>query len=101
MCRRSGPCCMWRFVRRAAPVLSDLHLRAEAIRRAEVERTLRRLSHLNLSEGDREAITALSTSLVSKLLSSPRVKAKVRMQDGNGQQYLDMLRDLFDLEQVE
>jgi glutamyl-tRNA reductase len=88
----------WYLGRRAAPVLGELHARAEAIRHAELERTLRRLDHLNLSERDRAAIIALSSSLVRKLLSAPRTKLKDHMQNGDGQAYLDMLREVFDLE---
>lgn len=88
----------WCLTRRAAPALSELQLRADAIRQAEVDRTLRRLSHLNLNEQDREAITTLSSSLVSKLLSAPRAKLKARMESGDGQEYLQMLTEMFDLE---
>lgn len=91
----------WCLSRRAAPVLFELQNRAETIRQAEVERTLRRLSHLNLSERDREAITTLSSSLVSKLLSAPRANLKARMLHGDGQEYLEMLRDIFDLDTVQ
>jgi glutamyl-tRNA reductase len=91
----------WYLSRRAAPVLSELYAHAETIRQAELERTLRRLDHLNLDERDRAAITALSSSLVRKLLSAPRTNLKVRMQNGDGQAYLDMLREMFDLEIVQ
>lgn len=91
----------WFMTRRAAPVLSELQVRADAIRQAEVDRTLKRLSHLNLSERDRAAITTLSSSLVSKLLSAPRAKLKARMESGDGQEYLQMLTEMFDLERVE
>jgi glutamyl-tRNA reductase len=91
----------WCLSRRAAPVLSGLGARAEAIRQLELERTLRRLSHLNLAENDREAIAALSSSLVNKLLAAPRTNLKARVQGGDGQQYLEILSELFDLEQVQ
>lgn len=91
----------WFMSRRAAPVLSELQLRADSIRMAEVERTLKRLSHLNLSEQDRAAITTLSSSLVSKLLSAPRAKLRARMESGDGHEYLQMLTEMFDLERDE
>lgn len=90
----------WYLSRRAAPVLAELSMHAETIRQAELERTLRRLSHLNLGERDREAIAALSSSLVSKLLSAPRTKLKARMQSGDGQEYLEMLTEIFGLERA-
>lgn len=88
----------WCLSRRAAPVLRELQTRAESIRQTELERTLRRLDHLNLDERDRATITAFSSSLVSKLLSAPRTNLKDRMQGGDGQEYLDMLSEMFDLE---
>ncbi len=91
----------WYMSRRAAPVLSELSTRAEAIRQAELSKTLRRLDHLNLSERDREAIAALSNGLVKKILAAPRTQLKARMQSGDGQVYLDVLRELFDLEQAQ
>ncbi len=91
----------WYMSRRAAPVLAGLHAQAEAIRQAELEKTLRRLDHLNLSERDRETIKALSAGIVKKLLAAPRTNLKERMQGGDGQVYLDVLRELFDLDQIQ
>ncbi len=61
---------------------------------------MHRLAHLNLSDRDREAIAALSSGIVKKLLAAPRTNLKERMQGGDGQVYLDVLRELFDLEQI-
>jgi glutamyl-tRNA reductase len=91
----------WYMSRRAAPLLSELHTRAEAIRQAELEKTLRRLDHLNLNERDRAALEALSLGIVKKMLAAPRSNLKARMQSGDGQVYLDVLRELFDLEQTQ
>ncbi|MGB8644289.1 MAG: glutamyl-tRNA reductase [Anaerolineae bacterium] len=87
----------WFMSRRAAPVLSQLNARAEAIRQAELERTYKRLNHLNLSERDRDAIAALSAGIVKKLLAAPRTNLKERMQGGDGQMYLDLMSELFEL----
>jgi glutamyl-tRNA reductase len=87
----------WYLTRRAAPLLRELYSRAETIRQAELEKTLRRLNHLGLSEREVNIIAALSAGLVSKLLAGPTANLKIHLQDGNGQMYLEALRDLFDL----
>ncbi len=91
----------WFVERRAVPVIADLRGRAEAIRSAELDKALRRLGHLNLSERDRNVIAALSASIVGKLLAAPTVRLKERVQSGDGQLYLDALRELFELDSDE
>jgi glutamyl-tRNA reductase len=87
----------WYSERRAAPVIADLRDHADAIREAELEKALRRLAHLHLNERDRNVIAALSAGIVSKLLAAPTVHLKERVQSGDGQVYLDTLRELFEL----
>lgn len=90
--------CRWLAERRAGPLIAGLHSRAEEIRSAELERALRRLGHLNLSPRDRNVIEALSSGIVNKLLAPPTLQLKARVQGGDGDAYLDMLRDLWRLE---
>ncbi len=85
----------WYAERRAVPVIADLHARAEAIRSAELEKTLRRLAHL--TDRDRDAVAMLSTSIVSRLLATPTARLKERARQGDGQAYLDAASELFDL----
>jgi len=87
----------WYMARRAAPTLAALHERAEAIRLAELDKALRRLGHLDLNERDRNVIAALSSGILSKLLAAPTTHLKERVQSGDGQVYLDALRELFEL----
>lgn len=87
----------WYLTRRAAPLIGELYARAEAIRRAELEKTLRRLNHLDLNERERNIIAALSAGLVSKLLAAPTANLKAQLETGNGQMYLEALCDLFEL----
>ncbi len=89
----------WYSARRAAPVIAHLHEHAESIRSAELAKALRRLGHLHLSERDRNVIAALSEGIVNKLLAAPTAHLKERVQSGNGQIYLDALRELFGLGQ--
>lgn len=88
----------WHADRRAAPVIAELRERAETIRANELNKALRRLGHLNLSDRDRNVIAALSAGIVGKLLAAPTVHLKERVESGDGQVYLDTLRELFDLE---
>jgi glutamyl-tRNA reductase len=78
------------------PTIAELRHRAEAIRRAELERTLRRLG--DVSERERHLITAFSQTLVNKLLHHPTVRLKAEAQNGNGPLYARVVRDLFALE---
>lgn len=91
----------WFIERRAAPVIAGLRQRAEIIRAAELDKALRRLGHLHLSERDRQVISALSAGIVSKLLAAPTVHLKERVQSGDGQVYIETLRDLFELDSNE
>ncbi len=93
--------CRWYAERRAVPVIADLRERAEAIRAAELDKALRRLGHLNLSERDYNVIAAMSAGIVSKLLAAPTAHLKERVQNGDGQVYLDTLRELFELSETE
>ena len=88
----------WHIARRAVPVIAELRERAENIRAAELDKALRRLGHLNLSERDRNVIAALSAGIVGKLLAAPTVHLKQVVLNGDGQVYLDTLRELFELD---
>jgi glutamyl-tRNA reductase len=87
----------WYSERRAVPVISELRGRAESIREAELQKALRRLGHLHLNERDRNIIAALSGGIVGKLLAAPTLHLKERVHSGDGQVYLDTLRELFEL----
>jgi glutamyl-tRNA reductase len=91
----------WFVERRAAPVIAGLRHRAETIRTAELDKALRRLGHLHLSKRDQQVISALSAGIVSKLLAAPTTHLKERVQSGDGQVYLETLRDLFELDSNE
>lgn len=79
------------------PTIRDLRERGESVRRAEVEKTLRRLSHL--SPEDREEVEALSRALLNKLLHAPTVRLREAAGNGRGTTVLDSTRYLFELDQ--
>jgi glutamyl-tRNA reductase len=59
----------WYRWRKSAPVIRQLREHADAIREQEVERTLRKLGHLD--EREREIVRALSHAITNKLLHEP------------------------------
>jgi glutamyl-tRNA reductase len=64
----------WWAGQHAVPTIRALRARAEAIRQAELRRTLSRLP--NLSEREQALIHALSASIVNKLLHDPVISLK-------------------------
>lgn len=59
----------WTRSRAAVEAIAAIRARADAIRMAEVERTLRKLSHL--SDRDRNLVQALASGITNKLLHQP------------------------------
>lgn len=78
-----------------SPTIVELRHQAEEIRRAEVEKALRRLD--TLSDRERNIIEALSKGIVNKLLHRPTVRLKAEATNGSGHVYTSTLRDLFGL----
>jgi glutamyl-tRNA reductase len=60
----------WRE-RAATEAIRDVRASAESLRRAQLERALRRLGHLG--ERDRRIVEALSTGLTNAILHAPTV----------------------------
>ncbi len=86
----------WYTTRRVAPVIAALCERAEVIRRAELERTQRRLGHLG--QNDLAAIDALTHSIVNRILAPPIVHLKEQTRGEANQSLIATLCELFDLE---
>lgn len=78
------------------PTIRDLRRRAEALRRDETQRMLRRLRHLEPE--DQEAIDVLTRSLLNKVLHSPTVRLREAVGNGRGTSVLDTVRYLFELD---
>lgn len=74
------------------PVIAALRERAEAIRRQELEKTLKRMPHLD--DEARRRIEAMTNAIVKKMLDRPIA----RLKDGADKAlYMDALQDLFDV----
>lgn len=85
----------WQRGQEIAPLLADLRTRAEHIRRAEVEKTLRRWPELE--EAERQRIESLTEALVNKLLHEPTLRLRLEAAHGRAAEYTTVIRQLFAL----
>ncbi len=79
-----------------APIIAGLRAKADAIRRAEVDKTLRRLP--DLTPDERQHIESLSEALVNKLLHDPTSRLRAEAGNGHAAEYAAAVRDLFALD---
>jgi glutamyl-tRNA reductase len=81
--------------RQAAPLVAQLHERAEAVRAAEIERQNKKLSLLTPEQQD--AVDAVTKGIVAKLLHDMSVRLKDDAGTPRGERNSAAVRDLFDL----
>lgn len=81
--------------RQVAPLVVALRRRADDLRVAELERYAARLESLEPAE--REAVEALTRSLLAKVLHEPTVRVKAAAGSVSGERLSSALRALFDL----
>jgi glutamyl-tRNA reductase len=81
--------------RDAAPVIAALRERAEAARRAEVERQRSRRGGLDEAQWDE--VDAVTRAVVATLLHGPTVSLKEAAGTPRGERMVEALRSLFDL----
>jgi glutamyl-tRNA reductase len=86
----------WLSALRAVPTIKHLRERIEGIRSAEVERALRRLE---LPDTDRDAVEALTRSIVNKILHAPVSRLRREAEREEGMAYLEAARVLFGLDE--
>ncbi len=77
------------------PVVTALRAKAEAIRLAETEKTLRHLAHL--PEEDRARVEFLAKSVLSRFLHEPTLRLKALAGDSLAADYAAAVRHVFDL----
>ncbi len=82
----------WQRGRGVVPTVAALRARADAVREAELERTLRRLN--GLSPRQRRSVEAMANALVKKLLHDPIN----RLKGDDGERFVAAARDLFSLD---
>ena len=89
----------WRRNQVVTPTIEALYHRAEGIRRAEVERTLRRLT--SLDEDQRAQIDVMTSAIVRRLLHDPVTSLKSREESVEAANLAAQLRTLFHLDDAE
>ena len=80
----------------AVPTIIEIRKKAENIRKQEIEKTLKKISHL--SEDDKELLRQMSSSIINKILHKPTIKLKQKTQSEDGHVYLKAIRHLFHLD---
>lgn len=86
----------WYATLEVVPVIRSLRSRGEAIRRAEMERVLRRLS--DLSDEERAEVEAFGRRLLNKLLHEPTLQVRERAVDGRAAEVVRAASLLFGLD---
>jgi glutamyl-tRNA reductase len=86
----------WFDEQQVVPAVIRLRRKAETIRHQELEKLFSKLGPL--SDSERQAIEAMSSSIINKLLHTPIVRLKQESQAKGGGRYLQALRDLFSLD---
>lgn len=81
--------------RQAAPLVAQLHEKADAVRQAELERFHNKLASLDPAQ--REAVEALTKGIVAKLLHGVSVRLKDDAGTPQGERNAAAVRELFDL----
>jgi glutamyl-tRNA reductase len=81
--------------RQAAPLVAQLHEKAEAVRQGELERFSNRLASLDPAQ--RDAVDAVTKGIVAKLLHQLSVRLKDDAGTPQGERNSAAVRDLFDI----
>ncbi len=81
--------------RQAAPLVAQLHEKADSVRLSELERFANRLASLDPAQ--RVAVEAVTKGIVAKLLHQMSVKLKDDAGSPQGERNAAAVRDLFDL----
>lgn len=85
----------WERAGEIGPTIAALIERAEAIRKAEVERAI---GGRRLSEAERATIDRATKKIVGALLHQPLERARELAASKQGRRHLDALRELFELD---
>jgi len=88
----------WLQTLEVVPTIVGLRDHIEGIRDAEVNWALGKLSHLSTKE--QNVILALSRRIANKILHQPTIRLKERANGQEASRYVEVIRDLFDLNVV-
>ena len=89
----------WRWYSglRAVPFIKRFREQAETIRRAELERAMSQLNHLE--ERDRKRVERLTRDLLQKMLHQPTARIRAAAEDGREHDILEAAQYLFAMEE--
>jgi glutamyl-tRNA reductase len=87
---------VWRQSLEVVPLLVELRQRADAIRKAEVEKAKKRLGGTITPEQE-QALEAVTTAIVNKLLHPPTVHIKEIASNGHAKEHMALIRKLLGL----
>jgi glutamyl-tRNA reductase len=76
-------------------LISEMRQQADEIRKAELEKTLRRMP--NLSPAEIKRLDAMTQALMKKLLHAPITRLKEEAATARGAEYAETTRRLFGL----
>jgi glutamyl-tRNA reductase len=85
----------WLSTLEVKPTIIALRQQLEAIRQAELQKTLASLS--SLSDKERKAVEAMASAIVNKILHQPTNILKKSQDGSDGDLYIDAVRTLFAL----
>ena len=94
-----GQFCSWLATLEVTPTIVALRQKIEQIRQAELERTLAGLS--GLDDKQRKAIESMTNAMVNKILHQPTQILKQTSNGGDSNCYLDAVRTLFNLTDID
>ena len=81
--------------RSVAPIVTELHSRAEEIRNSELQKLFRRFPELTPEQ--LKGVETLTTAITNKLMHEPTVRLKDAAGTPRGERLSEALQDLFDL----
>ena len=86
----------WERQQQAAPLIASLYAKAERIRQAEIERTMRRWP--GAGEAERKRLEALTEAIINHLLHQAVIQLRTNADKEVAAQYASMLQELFSLD---
>lgn len=90
----------WSMERALKPVIVGLRAKTRAVLSAELDRSFTsKLKHL--SDEDRDALRKMVDAATNKLCHQPTTRLKELVGDPRGDEYVDALRDLYDLPELD
>jgi glutamyl-tRNA reductase len=89
----------WLNERNVVPVIKDLRREIESVIQTELQATLVKLPEL--SEQEQEIVKRMAHRIMNKVLHTPTISLREQASNGNGEDFANVVRELFSLNRVE